>query len=325
MIALPRRALLGALATAPIAAPFTAWAQEAWPTRSVRIVVPYGPGSTDILARMVAEPLTQAFGKPFVVENRPGGGGITGTTLVAQATDGHTLLMATNGTHGINSGLHPSLSYDAVRDFTPIIKVASVPLVLIVRPDIPVHSVAELVALAKAQPDGLNFGSAGIGASGHIAGEMFKRQTGTEFVHVPYAGDGRALTDMIGGRLTFMFANLPATMAFIRQNQVRAIGVTGDSRAPALPDVPTMKEAGLADFRIDPWYGLIAPAGMPGPVANRINEVVSIFLAQPVAKERLAGLGAEFRPESAQAFATGIREDITRYTDTIRAANITLS
>ncbi len=314
----------GFVAAALLAPAMTVRAQETFPSRPVRIVVPYAPGgSTDILARMVAERIAPDLGQPVVVENRPGGGAVIGSELVARAApDGHTLLMATNGSHAINVGLFQNLPYDPVRDFAPVTMVASVPLVLVVPSATPVTTVAALIEYVRARPQQSSFGSAGNGASGHLAGEMFRSMAGLDMVHVPYRGDGPALTDLIGGRLSMSFANLPAAIGHVRAGTLRALAVTTATRSSALPDVPTMAEAGMPGFEVNPWYGLMAPAGTPAPRIARLQALVTAALAQPAVREQLSRLGAEAVGSTPEAFAAALQADIARYVQAARAANI---
>lgn len=315
-----------ALATAACAAaaPARPRAQEAFPSRPVRIVVPYAPGgSTDLLARIVAERIAPDLGQPVVVENRPGGGAVIGSEAVARAApDGHTLLMATNGSHAINVGIFRSLPYDPVRDFAPVTIVASVPLVLVVPAAVPATTPQALVQYLRARPERTSFGSAGVGASGHLAGEMFKRLAGLDTVHVPYRGDGPALADLIAGRLSMSFANLPAAIGFVRAGTLRALAVTTATRSPALPEVPTMREAGVQDFEVNPWYGLMAPAGTPQARIARLHGLVVTALGQAEVREQLARLGAQAVGSTPESFAEALRADIARYVQAARAANI---
>ncbi len=317
-----RRGVLAAVACAAAAVP--AGAQEAFPSRPVRIVVPYAPGgSTDLLARIVAERIAPELGQAVVVENRPGGGAVIGSEAVARAApDGHTLLMATNGSHAINVGIFRSLPYDPVRDFAPVTIVASVPLVLVVPSATAATTPQTLVQQLRARPEQANFSSAGTGASGHLAGEMFKRSAGLDMVHVPYRGDGPALADLIAGRLSMSFANLPAAIGFIRAGTLRALAVTTPTRSPALPEVPTMREAGVQDFEVNPWYGLMAPAGTPQARVARLNHLTVAALGQAEVREQLARLGAQAVGSTPEAFAETLRADIARYVQAARAAKI---
>ena len=271
-----------------------AHAQAPYPNHPVRIIVPFpAGGTTDILARAVAQRLTEALGQPFVVDNRPGAAGNIGADLVAKAApDGYTMLMGTVGTHAINPGLYPKMPYDHVRDFVPVILVAGVPNVLEINPSIPVNSVQELIAYAKANPGKLNFASSGSGTSIHLSGELFKVMTGVSMAHIPYKGSAPALADLVGGQVQLMFDNLPSSLALIKAGKLKALAVTSTQRSAALPDVPTVAESGLPGFEASSWFGLLAPAGTPKDVVAKVNAEVAKWLATPDAKEKLTAQGA---------------------------------
>ncbi len=287
--------LMALLATA-------AQAQPAWPTKPVRIVVPFAAGgTTDILARALAPELGKAFGQTFIIDNKPGAGGNLGAAEVARSNDEHTLLMGTVGTHAINAALYPKLPYDPVKDFSPVTLVASVPNVLVINPakaeQYKVANVADLIRHLKANPGKVNMASSGNGTSIHLSGELFKASTGTFMVHFPYRGSGPALLDMIGGTMDVMFDNLPSSMAQIKAGKLKALAVTSAQRSPALPDVPTVAEAGppksgLAGFDASSWFGLLAPASTPPEIVNRLQQETAKALASPALKERLLGQGA---------------------------------
>ncbi|MCR5884658.1 tripartite tricarboxylate transporter substrate binding protein [Rhizobacter sp. J219] len=292
-----RRQALAAGA-AVVAAP-GAWAQGAWPAaKPVRIVVPFAPGgTTDILARALAPELSRAFGQSFVVENKPGAGGNVGADLVAKSpADGYTLLMGTVGTHGINQSLYPKMPFDPIKDFAPVTLVAGVPNVLVMNPAraeaAKINSVADLIKYAKANPGRLNMASSGNGTSIHLSGELFKSMTGTFLVHFPYRGSGPALLDLIGGTMDLMFDNLPSAMPHIKAGKLKALGVTTAQRSAALPDVPTIAEAGVKGFEASSWFGLLAPAGTPADIVNRVQQEAAKALGAPELKERLLAQGA---------------------------------
>lgn len=290
MIRTAVRALCALLAVLAFAAP----AQTNYPTRPVRIIVPFpAAGTTDILARDVAQTLTQTTGQPFVVENRPGAGGNIGSDLVAKAApDGYTLLMGTVGTHAINPSLYAKMPYDHVKDFVPIILVAGVPNVLEINPQLPVNSVQELIAYAKTNPGKINFASSGSGTSIHLSGELFKTMTGVQMTHVPYKGSAPALQDLVGGQVQIMFDNLPSSLALIKAGKLKPLAVTSAARSSVLPDVPTVAESGLPGFEASSWFGLLAPAGTPKEIVAKINADVAKWLATPEAKEKLQAQGA---------------------------------
>ena len=294
-----RLCLLGSAALALTGVAPSAWAQAAWPSKPVRIVVPFPPGgTTDILARAIAPELGKAFGQSFIIENRGGAGGNVGTEIVAKAAnDGYTLLMGTVGTHGINRALYEKLPYDPIKDFVPITLVASVPNVMVMNADrarsLGINSVQDFITYAKARPGKLNMASSGSGTSIHLAGELFKSQTGVFMVHVPYRGSSPALLDLIAGNMDVMFDNLPSSMQHIRSGKLRAFAVTSAQRSSALPDVPTVEEAGkLKGFEASSWFGLLAPAGTSADIVNRVQREVTRALNDPAIKEKLQAQGA---------------------------------
>jgi tripartite-type tricarboxylate transporter receptor subunit TctC len=267
----------------------------------VRIVVPFAAGgTTDIVARAIAPDLGKAFGQQFVVDNRGGAGGNIGAELVAKSPgDGYTLLMGTVGTHGINRALYAKLPYDPIKDFVPITLVAAVPNVMEMNAEkakaLGIHNVQDFIRYAKANPGKLNMASSGNGTSIHLAGELFKAMTGTYMLHMPYRGSAPALLDMVGGNMDVMFDNLPSSMAHIKAGKLKALAVTSARRSDALPDVPTVEEAGgpeLKGFEASSWFGLLAPAGTPPEIVQRIQQEVAKALATPAVKERLVAQGA---------------------------------
>ena len=297
----PTRRQFTTAAAALAALPLAARAQGAWPARPVRIVVPFAAGgTTDILARALAPELQKAFGQPFVIDNKPGAGGNNGAAEVAKAAgDGHTLLMGTVGTHAINASLYPKMPYDHVKDFVPITLVAGVPNVLVMNPAnaqrLGVNSVPDFIKALKANPGRINMASSGNGTSIHLAGELFKTMTGTFMVHIPYRGSGPALIDLMGGTMDVMFDNLPSALPHIRSGKLKALGVTSAQRSAALPDLPTIAEAGgptLKGFEASSWFGLLAPAGTPADIATRIQVETARAIATPALKERLQAQGA---------------------------------
>jgi len=306
---------LGALAAVPFAA-----AQGTYPTKPVRIVVPFpAGGTTDILARAAAQRLTETLGQSVVVDNRPGAGGNIGAELVAKAPpDGHTLLMGTVGTHAINASLYAKMPYDHIRDFAPIILVAGVPNVLVVHPSVPVNSVQELIAYAKANPGKLNFASSGSGTSIHLSAELFKTMAGVHMAHVPYKGSAPAVTDLLGGQVQLMFDNLPSALPHIKAGKLKALAVTSATRAPALPDVPTIAESGLVGFDATSWFGLLAPAGTPQPIIARVNGDVAKWLATAEAKEKMAGLGANSAGQSTDEFVRHIAAETSKWAKVVK-------
>ena len=303
------------------------WAQGAWPNRPVKIVVPFAPGgTTDILARAIAPDLAKAFGQPFVIENKAGAGGNLGAEQVAKAPgDGHTLLMGTVGTHGINRALYARLPYDPFKDFVPITLVAGVPNVMVINADLAasqrINTVRDFIAYAKANPGQLNMASSGNGTSIHLAGELFKTMTSTNLTHVPFAGSGPALLSLAGGNVQVMFDNLPSAMQLIKAGKIKALGVTSAVRSAALPDLPTVEEAGgLKGFEASSWFGLLAPAGTPPDVAQRIQQEVARSLASPAMKERLTTLGAIPSGNTPAQFAALIEAEHRKWAEVVKAS-----
>jgi len=274
---------------------------QSWPARPVRIVVPFpAAGTTDIVARALAPELQRAFGQTFVVDNKPGAGGNTGAAEVAKAApDGYTLLMGTVGTHAINAAVYPKMPFDHVKDFAPVTLCAGVPNVLVINPALAqkygILNVADLIKTARANPGRLNVASSGNGTSIHLSAELFKSMTGTFMVHLPYRGSGPALIDLMGGNADLMFDNLPSALPHIRSGKLKALAVTSAVRSSALPDVPTVEEAGgpaLKGFEATSWFGLLAPAATPPEIVNRLQQEVAKALALPTVKERLVSQGA---------------------------------
>jgi tripartite-type tricarboxylate transporter receptor subunit TctC len=309
-----------ALSAVVLAAANGAVAQTPYPSKPVRIVVPFpAGGTTDILARAVAQKLSETWGQQVIVDNRPGAGGNIGAELVARAApDGYTLLMGTVGTHAINPGLYAKMPYDHVKDFAPVILVAGVPNVLVVNPSVPVGSVPELIAYAKANPGKLNFASSGSGTSIHLSGELFKTMTGVQMTHIPYKGSSPALADLIGGQVQLMFDNLPSSIGFIRAGKLRALAVTSATRSSALPDTPTVAEAGVPGFEASSWFGLLAPAGTPPDIVAKIDGEVAKWLASPEAREKLAAQGANAAGGSPQDFARHIQAETAKWAKVVK-------
>jgi tripartite-type tricarboxylate transporter receptor subunit TctC len=312
---LVRVILFGLFAAMPLLA-----TGQTYPSKPVRLVVPFpAGGTTDLLARAMAQKLSEALGQQFVVDNRPGAGGNIGSDIVAKsAPDGYTLLMGTVGTHAINVSLYAKMPYDAVKDFVPIVLVAGVPNVLVVHPALPVKTVADLIKLAKDQPGSINFASSGNGTSIHLSGELFKSLTGVQMAHVPYKGSAPALTDLIGGQVQIMFDNLPSALPQIKAGKLRAIAVTSTKRAPALPDLPTIAESGVPGFEASSWFGMLAPAGTPRGIVLRINAEVNKALQAGDMKEKLLAQGAEAVGNSPEFFVDYIRSETVKWAKVVK-------
>lgn len=326
MTDLHRRHLLLAAGAGLVTSPLHAQ-PAAWPTRPVRIVVPFAPGgTTDILARAMSPELSKAFGQTFVVDNRPGAGGNVGADAVAKsAPDGYNLLMGTVGTHAINQSLYPKMPYDPIRDFAPITLVAGVPNVLVMNPAkadaAKINNVADLIRYARANPGKMNMASSGNGTSIHLSGELFKSMTGTYLMHFPYRGSGPALMDLLGGSMDLMFDNLPSAMPHIKAGTLRALAVTSAVRSAALPDVPTIAEAGpVKGFDASSWFGLLAPAGTPPDIVNRLQQESAKALATPALKERLLAQGAIPGGNSPAAFAAFIAAETKKWAQVVKVS-----
>ena len=315
-----------AAAGALVALSSTALAQGAanYPTKQVRIVVPFAPGGTsDVLARAIGQKLSEAWKQPVVVDNKPGAGGNIGADLVAKAEpDGHTLLLLDLGTLTISPSIFPKMAYDPLKDLAPITTVAVSPHALVVHPSVPVNSVKELIAWAKANPGKLNFASAGNGTAVHLAGEQFKMMTGIEMVHVPYKGGAQALTAMVGGEVNMTLNGLLATLPHIKSGKLKALAIAGKTRSQALPDLPTVEEAGVKGFQSGSWQGLLATGGTPKDVVAKINAAVVQVLRTPEIKERMAGQGADVVGDSPEQLTTFLREETVRWTKIVKDANV---
>jgi tripartite-type tricarboxylate transporter receptor subunit TctC len=316
------RCLVSGCLALVLAAMTTAVGAQSYPTKPIRLVVPFpAGGTTDILARAAAQKLSEALGQQVIVDNRPGAGGNIGSDIVAKsAPDGYTLLMGTVGTHAINPSLYSKMPYDHIKDFVPVVLVAGVPNVLVVTPSLPVNSVQELIKLAKDKPGSINFASSGSGTSIHLSGELFKTMTGLEMTHVPYKGSSPALTDLMGGQVQIMFDNLPSALPQIKGGKLRAIAVTSKARAPALPDIPTMAESGMPGFEAYSWFGVLAPAGTPAAVVTRINSEVNKWLQSPEAREQMLAQGAEAAGGSPQQFSAHIQTETEKWAKVVKAS-----
>jgi tripartite-type tricarboxylate transporter receptor subunit TctC len=295
-----------------------------YPDKPVKIIVPYPPGgTTDILARVIAQRLGERLKQSFIVENRGGASGAIGTQAVAKSpADGYTLCMGTIGTHGINSALFKNLPYDAVKDFAPITIVGITPNVLTVHPSVPAKNLQELLALARAKPGTLNFGSTSPGGSPHMAGELFKTMANIDITHIPYKGAGPMLIDLVGGQIQMGFDNMPSSIGHIRSGKLRAIAVTTTKRWPGAPDVPTMAESGLPGYEVSAWFGLLAPAGTPKPVVDLLYKNISGILKQPDMVKQLFELGAEPGGNTPEAFARYIAADVEKWTRVVAATGV---
>jgi tripartite-type tricarboxylate transporter receptor subunit TctC len=300
---------------------------QGFPSKPLRIIVPFAPGgSTDIFARLVAERLSVNLAQPVVVENRAGASGNIGADAVAKApADGYTILMATTGVMAINNALFKSMPYDAAKDFEPVIFIASITNVLAVPADLPAKNVAELVALAKKDPGKLTFASSGAGSSTHLSAELFKGMAGLDVVHVPFKGSGQALIDVVAGRVTMIFDNMPSALPHIKGGKLRALGVTGSRRSSALPDVPTIAEAGVPGYESLSWSGFAVPAGTPREVVQRLNRETAVILLAPEMRQKLAEQGADAVGGPPESFAEHARREREKWGRLVRERNIVVN
>lgn len=319
-----RRRLLLLAPLAPLAAA-RASTPPAWaPERPIRLVAPFPPGgASDLIARMLVEELGLTFGQPIAVENRAGAGGAIGTDAVVRARpDGLTLLMGSQATHATNPALNTRLGFDPMTDLAAIAAVCGVPAVLVVHPSVPAKTIQELVALAKAKPGGLRYGSAGIGASTHLAGALFAHLAGIEMTHVPYRGTALATQDLLGGRIEMMADTLPTALPHIQAGRLRALGVSTTTRSPSLPEVPTIAEAGVAGYEALNWYAVYAPVATPEPALARLHAEIVAAVARPRFQQRLAEQGMLPMGGSRAEVAAYAAADRKRWTDLVKAANI---
>ncbi len=320
-----RRTLLGALAATPLL-PGAARAQDAaWPTRPVTVMVPFvAGGPSDIIARTIANRMSQVVGQPVVAENRAGANGEVAARLVMRApADGHMLFVGSIGVFAINAALRPNLGYDPLRDFTPITMAVTTPNVLVVNAEkVPARTLDEVVAWLKAQGGRASYSTSGVGSSDHLTMELFKQRTGTDVTHVPYQGGAAAATDLIAGNVQLSFQNLGTVAAHIQGGRLRAIMLTSATRSAVLPDVPTAAEAGMADFVVTSWQAVMAPAGLPQPVLAKVHEATVAALRHPESVQRLNAIGFDVVANSPDDYRTFQQAEIARWREVVRAANI---
>ena len=310
------------LATLSVAFALHAYGQDAWPTRPVRMILPFPPGGgTDILGRLIAERLSAGIGQPVVTENRGGAGGNVGAEAAARsAPDGYTIVLVAPSL-AISPTLYSKINYDPVKDFAPISLVATVPNVMVTQPSLP-GQLPEFIAFVKAKPGALNFGSGGAGTSNHLAGELFNIVTGVRLVHVPYKGVNLAMQDVLAGNVHLVFIGIPAAAPHIKAGKLRALAIVAPQRSTALPDVPTVAEAGLKDFEVTTWYGILAPVGTPQSVVKRLNAELVKVMHAPEMKEKLTATGTEPLTSTPEEFAAYIKREIVKWRDVIRRAGV---
>ena len=323
----PRRLTLVRMVTivlSALAASTTTLAAAAddYPSKPIRLVVPFPAGGpTDMVARPLAKFLGERLKQQVIVDNRGGAGGGIGAEVVAKApADGYTLLMATVGTHAINATLYKHLPYDPVRDFTPISLVAAAPVALVANPSVPVKSVADVIALAKAKPGSLNFGTAGNGTPGHLTGEMFRTATGADLKHVPYKGSSPAVADLLGGQTQLMFDPLQSVLTQVRAGHLTLLAVSSKTRSPAAPDVPTFEEAGLKDFEATAWWGVFAPAKLPADIERRLNTEINAVIRSEAFRALLVPQGVTVAGDTPEAFAQFQRQELDKWGKAVHAS-----
>jgi tripartite-type tricarboxylate transporter receptor subunit TctC len=314
MCAATAAALLACATALPVSA------AQSWPAHPIRLIVPFPPaGTTDIVARLVAERLTTALGQTVLVDNRAGAGGIIGADMVAKAApDGYTLLLGSSGPISISPSLPVKPNYDPQHDFKPVSVIATVPTMLVVNPKLPVKTVADLIAYARAHPGKLNFASTGIGATPHLAGELFKSMAKVDMRHVPYKGSAPALNDLIGGQVDLMFEQVSAALPFAQSGRLRALAVGSERRIAALPDLPSVAESGLPGFDVVSWFGILAPADTPAAIVQRLHDELARIMAQPDIRSKLVALGADPGTSTPEAFKRRIATEIPQWAKIIQ-------
>ena len=297
--------------------------KSAYPARPIRYIIPYAVGGgTDILGRILAQRLTERVGQQVVVDNRPGAAAIIGSELLAQsAPDGYTIMTA-NIAHGANPYLHKKLPYDTVKDFSPVTLMAVLPNLLVIHPGVPARSVKEFISLAKSKPGSLSYGTAGSGSANHLAMELFKVSTGTDIIHVPYKGGGPAVIDLIAGQIHAIFLTVPPALPHVKAGKLLALGLSSNKRSGALPDVPTVMEAGVPGFEVYEWQGIVVQAGTPAAIIARLNREINYVLQLPDVRERISGLGADVKGGTSAEFAEFIRKELRLWEKVVKQANL---
>ena len=325
----PRRFWLKALLAASVGTSLalgaaTASAQAAYPSKPIRLVVPFATGGvTDTSGRLIAEHLSKRLGQQVIVDNKPGASGNIGTQMVAAAEpDGYTLLLGFDGTLVINPHVFPKVGFDTVNDFAPIGKIGDAILILVSHPGVPAKTLKDVIALSKTQSGGLSYGTSGTGGTPHIAGELLKQRTGANLTHIPYKGGGQAMTDLLGGTIPLVYTAVAGAIQHVKSGKLHAVAVSSAQRAPSLPEVPTFIEAGVADFDINSWVGLLAPAKTPRPIVDKLNTELNAVLNDPVVRERLNTLGISASPGGPERFGRDLARDLARYGQVVKAANI---
>ncbi len=293
-----------------------------YPVKPIRMIVPSAPGSgPDIMARAIGQKLTESLGQPVVIDDKPGAGGIIGSEATAKSPpDGYTLIMSNAGAHAVNASLYAKLPYDPVKDFAPVTLVALAPNILIVHPSLPMHSARELIALAKAKPGELTFGSGGNGSTAHLSGEMFMTMAGINIVHVPFKGSPAAVIAVISGQITMAFPNIPPALPHVRSGKLKALAVTTAKRSIAVPDLPTVAESGLPGYEATAWFGVLAPAATPPQIILRLNAAIVTIVHTRDMQERLMAEGAEAVGNTPEQFAQIVKSDIAKWAKVVKAS-----
>lgn len=321
--AIPRRSAIAALLALAFAGPAAA---QAYPDKPIRIVVGFAPGGfTDVLARIIGQKLTERLGQSVIVENKPGAAGTLGADLVAKAKpDGYTLLLGHSNSNSVAPALYPKLPYDVVKDFTPIIRVATTPLLLTVNPNVAARDVKSFVALAKSNPGGLRFASSGGGSAQHLAAARFQLATGTQMTHIPYKGSGQAIVDLLSGQVELNFESPPNVMAHAKAGKLRLLVITSNKRSPLLPDVPTLAEAGVPNAEMLQWFAVLGPAKMPADITRKLNTEIGAILKMPDVAEKIASQGGDIVAGSSEEFAAFLPGDSAGWARLVKEANIKL-
>ncbi|MFM8757121.1 MAG: Bug family tripartite tricarboxylate transporter substrate binding protein [Limnohabitans sp.] len=319
-----RRGLQTLLALSLSLATGAAFAQAAYPNKPIRLVVPFATGGvTDTSGRLIAEHLSRRLGQQIIVDNKPGASGNIGTQMVATAEpDGYTLLLGFDGTLVINPHVFPKVGFDTLKDFAPVGKIGDAILILVSHPAVPAKTLKEVIALSKTQSGGLSYGTSGTGGTPHIAGELLKQRTGANLTHIPYKGGGQAMTDLLGGTIPLVYTAVAGAVSHVKAGKLHAVAVSSAQRAPSLPEVHTFIEAGVADFDINSWVGLLAPAKTPRAIVDRLNSELNAVLNDPVVRERLVTLGITASPGGPERFGRDMARDLSRYAGVVKSANI---
>ncbi|MFZ9138089.1 MAG: Bug family tripartite tricarboxylate transporter substrate binding protein [Hylemonella sp.] len=319
-----RRHLFHIVSACLLAVAGIASAQDSWPSKPIRLVVPFTPGGvTDTSGRLIAEHLGKRLNQQVVVDNKPGASGNIGTSLVKTATpDGYTLLLGFDGTMVINPNVFAKIPFDTLKDFAPIGKIGNATLILVSHPDVPAKTLSEVIALSKTRSGGLPYGTSGTGGTPHIAGELLNQRTGANLMHVPYKGGGQAMTDVLGGNIPLVYTAVAGAQGHVKSGKLRAIAVSGAQRTSALPDVPTFIESGVADFVVDSWVGVLAPVATPAAITKRLNSELNAVLNDPVVRDKLRALGIEASPGTPEKFGEEMRRDLANYGQVVKNAGI---